>query len=220
MTHVDTELARMIDHTLLRPEATPEQIERLCDEARQYDFASVCVNSSFVPRCLRKLETSPVKVCAVVGFPLGAAATAVKAAEAAWAVENGAKELDMVLAVGRLKAGDTGYVREDIEAVVSAGEGGLVKVILETSLLNHGEKVTACEVARDAGAHFVKTATGFGPGGATVKDVRLMHQVVAPDLGVKASGGIRERETALKLIEAGATRIGASASVALVTFDA
>lgn len=217
---IDLELARMIDHTLLKPEAMPEQMEQLCDEAREYGFASVCVNSAYVPLCLRKLEGSPVNVCTVVGFPLGAMATEIKAAEAAWAIANGAKEIDMVLAVGRLKAGDHGYVLEDIEAVTAVAERRTVKVILETALLTEEEKIAACELAIEASASFVKTSTGFGPGGATEDDVRLMRRVVGPDVGVKASGGIRDRESALKLIEAGATRIGASASAALVRLDA
>lgn len=221
---IDRELAALIDHTLLKAEATPEQVERLCDEAIQYGFATVCVNSSYVPLCVRRLEGSRVKVCTVVGFPLGAMATEIKAAEAAWAVEQGADEIDMVMAVGRFlneSVAGAEYVVEDIRAVVRAAEGRTVKVILETGLLpGRIELRGACALALAGGARYVKTSTGFGPGGATIEDVRLMRQNVGPKDGVKASGGIRDRETALKLIEAGATRIGASASVALVTLDA
>lgn len=220
---IDRELAAVIDHTLLKAEATTQQIERLCDESIQYGFATVCVNSSYVPLCVRRLEGSRVKVCSVVGFPLGAMATEIKAAEAAWAVEQGADEIDMVMAVGRFlseRVVGVEYVVEDIRAVVRAAEGRTVKVILETGLLPGRIGIRgACALALSGGARYVKTSTGFGPGGATVEDVRLMRQNVGPKDGVKASGGIRNREKALKLIEAGATRIGASASVALVTLD-
>lgn len=217
MKSFDHELASVTDHTLLRPEATAEEIERLCGEAMQYGFATVCVNSSWAPLCVERLMRSHTKVCTVVGFPLGAMCSEAKVAEAHWALKQEVDEIDMVLHVGQLKAGNRSYVRHDIEAVIAAAKGCVVKVILETALLTDGEKIAACEVAMEAGAHFVKTSTGFGPGGATVEDVRLMRGVVGDRLGVKASGGIRDRATALRMIEAGATRLGTSASVAIVT---
>ncbi len=219
MSGIDHDLAGMIDHTLLKTEATPKQVERLCEEARKFGFATVCVNSSYVPLCVSRLEGSPVRVCAVVGFPLGAMATEIKAAEANWAIERGASEIDMVMAVGRLKAGDSVFVREDIAAVRKASEGRALKVILEASLLDEAEKIRGCEIAREAGAEFVKTSTGFGSGGATVEDVRLMRGVIGDTMGVKASGGIRDRATAIRMIEAGATRLGTSASIELVRID-
>lgn len=219
MSGIDHELARMIDHTLLKAEATAEQIKQLCEEAKAFGFASVCVNSSFVPMCAEFLRGSGVHVCSVVGFPLGAMASEVKAAEAAWAIRHGADEIDMVMAVGRLKSGEVDVVRKDIEAVVEAAQGRIVKVILETALLSQDEKARSCEIAVEAGATFVKTSTGFGPGGATVEDVRLMRRVVGDAMGVKASGGIRDRATALAMVKAGATRLGTSASVDLVKLD-
>jgi deoxyribose-phosphate aldolase len=210
------ELAGLIDHTLLRPDATPADIESLCAEARRYAFFSVCVNSSFVPLCARLLEGSGVRVASVVGFPLGAASTTAKAAETLRAVADGADEIDMVLHIGRLRAGDRDDVLRDIAAVVQAAEGRVVKVILETALLNEPEKVAACELSAEAGAHFVKTSTGFGPSGATVEDVRLLRATVGEALGVKASGGIRDLATARRMIAAGASRLGTSASVALI----
>ncbi len=217
------ELAGMIDHTLLKPEAVPAQIRKLCEEAREHHFCSVCVNSSYVPLCAELLQESGVKVCTVIGFPLGAASTQAKAAEAAWAVQNGADETDMVIAVGRAKAGDWDYVRDDIAAVVQAvrdaaeqKELPLVKVIIETCLLTDEEKEKACLAAKEAGADFVKTSTGFSTGGAAPADIALMRKTVGPDMGVKASGGIRTTEDALAMIEAGATRIGASAGIAIV----
>lgn len=217
MMQYDRELASVIDHTLLRPEATAAEIERLCAEAIQYGFATVCVNSSWVPLCVERLIRSHTKVCTVVGFPLGAICSEVKAAEAHWALEHEADEIDMVLHVGQLKGGNRSYVRSDVEAVTRAAKGCLVKVILEVGLLTDDEKVAACEAAMEGGAQFVKTSTGFGPGGATVEDIRLMRRVVGDRLGVKASGGIRDRATASRMIEAGATRLGTSASVAIVT---
>jgi len=215
----DRSLARMIDHTLLKPEATPEDVDRLCAEARTYEFASVCIQPSFVSRCKSLLKGSPVKVCTVIGFPLGATSTTAKAAEAAQALHDGAEEVDMVIHVGMLKAGNNEYVRNDVAAVVreAHARGALVKVIIETALLTDGEKTTACRLAHDAGADFVKTSTGFSRGGATVDDVALMRRVVGPSMGVKAAGGIRTQEQARALIGAGATRIGASASIQIVT---
>jgi len=213
----DRSLARLIDHTLLKPEATAEQIRRLCAEARHYGFAAVCVNPWWVPLCVQELKGTGVKVATVIGFPLGATTTEAKAFEARQAVEAGAEELDMVINVGALKSGHLDRVQEDIAAVVRAAAGRVVKVILETGLLTDEEKVTACRLAVAAGAHFVKTSTGFGPGGATVADVRLMRQTVGDQVGVKASGGIRDHATAVAMVEAGASRIGASSSVAIVT---
>ncbi len=209
-------LAKIIDHTLLKPDATPEAIVRLCQEAVDYGFASVCVNSGYVPLCSELLQNTPVPVCSVVGFPLGACLTEAKAAETRLAVEAGAKEIDMVIAIGRLKAGEDEFVRDDIHAVVEAAGGALVKVILETALLTDAEKVRACHLAVEAGAHFVKTSTGFSKGGATVEDMALTRKSVGPNIGVKAAGGIRDFETAQAMVAAGATRIGASASVQIV----
>lgn len=211
------EVAQMIDHTLLKPEATKEQIKALCEEAKEYGFHSVCVNSSYVPYCAELLKDSGVAVCTVVGFPLGAMSTKGKAAETEIAVKDGATEIDMVIHVGMIKSKDWDYVSEDIKAVVAAaGEGVLVKVILETCLLTDEEIVEASKVAKAAGADFVKTSTGFSTGGATVKDVKLMREAVGPKLGVKASGGVRDAAFAKEVIEAGATRLGASAGVAIL----
>lgn len=212
-------LAGMIDHTLLKADATPEAVRRLCAEARQWRFASVCVNGSYVELAARELAGSGVKVCTVVGFPLGAASSAAKAAEARDAVERGADEVDMVLNVGRLKAGDDAYVRDDVAAVRKAADGRTLKVILETCLLTDAEKERACRICKEAGADFVKTSTGFSSGGATEADVALMRAAVGPDRGVKASGGIRTRSDAERMIAAGASRIGASASVAICRED-
>mgnify|MGYP004683315539 FL=1 len=210
------ELAKMIDHTLLKPEATPAQIEKLCAEAAEYHFASVCVNPVYIPLAARLLKGTGVKVCCVVGFPLGAIAPEQKAAEAASCAAMGAEELDMVIHVGAAKAGDWALVQRDIEGVVKAAAGHTVKVIIETCLLTDEEKVKACEAAKAAGAHFVKTSTGFSTGGATTHDIALMRKTVGPEMGVKASGGIRDYETAMAMIEAGANRIGASAGIAIV----
>jgi deoxyribose-phosphate aldolase len=209
-------IASMIDHTLLKPEATPAQVERLCAEAAEYHFASVCVNPVYIPLAARLLKGTGVKVCCVVGFPLGAIAPEQKAAEAASCAAMGAEELDMVIHVGAAKAGDWALVQRDIEGVVKAAAGHTVKVIIETCLLTDEEKVKACEAAKAAGAHFVKTSTGFSTGGATTYDIALMRKTVGPKMGVKASGGIRDYETAMAMIEAGANRIGASAGIAIV----
>ena len=213
----DNVLARMIDHTLLAPTATRSDIEALCDEARENCFASVCVNPWWVRLASEKLAESPVRVCTVVGFPLGANRSETKVYEAVRAVDDGAVELDMVLNTGALRSGDYSGAERDIAGVVEAGRGrAIVKVILETGHLTDEEKVKGCVLARRAGAHFVKTSTGFGKGGATEGDIRLMRRVVGPELGVKASGGVKDQPTALRMIEAGATRIGASAGVRIV----
>lgn len=211
-----SQLAAMIDHTILKPEATREQLQRLCAEALTWRFATVCVNSSWVEYCAGELLDSPLRVCAVVGFPLGCSLPASKADEARRAVAAGAAEIDMVLHVGWLKSGLWTQVEEDIAGVVQAAVPAAVKVILETCLLTDEEKIRACEVARQAGAHFVKTSTGFSSGGATLADVALMRQSVGAMLGVKASGGIRDLEAALAMIGAGANRIGTSSGVAIV----
>jgi deoxyribose-phosphate aldolase len=208
----------MIDHTLLRPDATRADIQKLCREAIEHRFASVCVNSYWVPLVASTLAGTPVKVCSVVGFPLGAALTKAKVAETEAALHLGAQEIDMVLNIGALRSGLDEAVQYDIQAVVDAAhrESALVKVILETALLTDDEKIKACLLAKAAKADFVKTSTGFGPSGATEHDVALMRGTVGPEMGVKASGGIRTVEDALKMIAAGATRIGASASVKIV----
>lgn len=209
-------IAAMIDHTLLKPEATPAQVEKLCAEAAEYHFASVCVNPVYIPLAAQLLKDTGVKVCCVVGFPLGAIAPEQKAAEAASCAAMGAEELDMVIHVGAAKAGDWALVQRDIEGVVKAAAGRTVKVIIETCLLTDEEKVKACEAAKAAGAHFVKTSTGFSTGGATTHDIALMRKTVGPEMGVKASGGIRDYATAMAMIEAGANRIGASAGIEIV----
>ena len=209
-------IASMIDHTLLKPEATPAQVERLCAEAAEYPCASGCVTPVYIPLAARLLKGTGVKVCCVVGFPLGAIAPEQKAAEAASCAAMGAEELDMVIHVGAAKAGDWALVQRDIEGVVKAAAGHTVKVIIETCLLTDEEKVKACEAAKAAGAHFVKTSTGFSTGGATTHDIALMRKTVGSEMGVKASGGIRDYETAMAMIEAGANRIGASAGIAIV----
>ena len=209
-------LAACIDHTLLKPDATDDQIRALCAEAATAGFASACVNPCHVPLVAACLAGSPVKTCAVVGFPLGASASRTKAAEAALAVEQGAAEVDMVLNVGWLKSGRSADVAADIRAVVRASAGALVKVILECCFLTDEEKRDACRLAVAAGAHFVKTSTGFGSGGATAADVRLMREAVGPEIGVKASGGIRTLADALAMLEAGASRIGASSGLQIL----
>nr|WP_075618126.1 deoxyribose-phosphate aldolase [Paenisporosarcina indica] len=209
-----TNITSMIDHTLLKPEATKEQVEKLCAEAKEYTFASVCVNPTWVKISAELLAGTPVKVCTVIGFPLGASTPETKAFETTDAIKNGAGEIDMVLNVGALKSQDIELVKRDIEAVVNAAKGkAIVKVILETCLLTKEEIKVASKLSKDAGADFVKTSTGFSTGGATVEDVALMREVVGPDLGVKASGGVRSLEDVQKMIEAGATRIGASSGV-------
>ncbi len=211
------DMARLIDHTLLKPDAVREDIVKLCAEARTHQFASVCVNTTWVPLCKSLLAGSPVMVCAVVGFPLGAMSPEAKAYEAREAVRNGAAEIDMVINLGALKSRDYETVFEDICRVVKAARPARVKVILETGSLTDDEKIIGCTLSKLAGAAFVKTSTGFGKGGATVEDIALMRRVVGPDMGVKASGGVRTTEDAEKMRMAGANRIGASASVAIVT---
>lgn len=215
---VNPGIASLIDHTLLKPEATRDDIRRLCREARQYGFASVCVNPYWVPLAAAELKGSPVKVCTVVGFPLGASTTGTKVAEAEAALRSGAQELDMVINIGALRSGDQEAVLEDIRAVVEAAHraGALVKTILETAMLDDSQKVLACTLARLARADFVKTSTGFGPGGATAQDVALMRLAAGPEMGVKAAGGIRTLEEFENMVAAGATRIGASASVKIL----
>jgi len=212
-------LARFIEHTLLRPDAGAAEIDRLCAEALEHRFAAVCVHGAWVRRCAERLSGSDVAVCAVVGFPLGAMRGDVKAFEAARALEDGAREIDMVLNLGALKSGDTARVEGEIAelARLCHERGARLKVILETALLSDGEKVVACELARLAGADFVKTSTGFGGGGASVADVALLRRSVGPTMGIKASGGVRDAEFARALLAAGATRLGTSASVALVS---
>src|SRR5579872_521790 len=211
-------IARMIDHTLLRPEATAADIRKLCAEARQWGFAAACVNPYWVPLVAVELNGSPVKVCTVIGFPLGATTTDSKLAEAVEALRAGAQELDMVINIGALRGGDRDAVLRDIQRMVQASHfaGAIVKVILETALLDDAQKTTASEIAKAAGADFVKTSTGFGPGGATAHDVALMRRAVGPKMGVKASGGIRTLDDVKKMIAAGATRIGASAGVKIM----
>jgi deoxyribose-phosphate aldolase len=218
LTNIDAAIARLIDHTLLKPDATAGDIRRVCREAREYGFASVCVHPYWVPLAATELDGTPVKVCTVIGFPLGANSTAIKVAEAEDAIRAGAQEIDMVLNIGELCGGNSDAVRKEIEAVVDAshGSGAIVKVILETALLNDEQKAAACLLAKRAKADFVKTSTGFGPGGATAHDVALMRKTVGPDMGVKASGGIRTLDDLRAMIAAGATRIGASASVKII----
>lgn len=214
----DKNIAAKIDHTLLKPDATPSEITELCQEAKKYHFASVCINPCYVSLCSSLLKGTEVKVCTVVGFPLGATTTEVKKFETEQAVQNGANEIDMVINVGRLKAGDYNFVENDIQQVVRTAKsyGALVKVIIETALLTDEEKVKACLICKKAGADFVKTSTGFSKGGATVGDVALMKYVVGSSIGVKAAGGIRSKEDAEAMIASGADRIGASASVKIV----
>lgn len=212
-----TELNQYIDHTLLKADVKKEQIKNLCEEAKQYSFASVCVNPTWVSYAKKCLKDSHVKVCTVIGFPLGATTSEVKAFEAKNAIENGAEEIDMVINIGALKDGNDELVKKDIQSVVEAADGkAVVKVIIETCLLTDEEKVRACKIAMNAGADFVKTSTGFSTGGANFADVQLMRKTVGEKMGVKASGGIRTLEDAKKMIEAGATRIGTSSGVAIV----
>ena len=217
----DKSLAKTIDHTLLKPDATADQIAQLCYEAKKYGFASVCVNPSNVKLCSDLLRDSEVKVCSVIGFPLGATTTEVKVVETQNALDNGATEIDMVINIGALKAGDSELVAKDIRKVVKTvhAQNALVKVIIETALLTDEEKVIACLLAKEAGADFVKTSTGFSSGGATVHDVALMRRTVGPTLGVKAAGGIHSHEEAEQMIAAGATRIGASAGIKIIQAD-
>ena len=216
MEHKD--IYKMIDHTLLKQDATSEEIKKLCKEALEYNFASVCVNPTNVELAAKILNRSLVKVCTVIGFPLGANTTKIKVLEAKDAVENGATEVDMVINIGRLKDKDYDYVKKDIEAVVNEVKGkALIKVIIETCLLADEEKVIACKLASEAKADFVKTSTGFSTGGATPFDVKLMRETVGENMGVKASGGVRTSEYAKELIKNGANRIGASASIKICT---
>lgn len=218
---IDTELGRMIDHTLLKPEATVTQIKELCAEAAKFTFASVCINPSYVGLCARLLKDTPVKVCTVIGFPLGATSTQAKAFETEQAIRDGATEVDMVINIGMLKSKEYDYVENDIFAVVSTAKRHrvLTKVIIESALLTDEEKIKACLLAKRAGADFVKTSTGFAKGGATAGDIALMRKVVGSAMGVKASGGVRTREEAIEMVESGADRIGASASVKIVSGD-
>lgn len=213
----DTDLAGLIDHTLLKPSASREELQTLCDEARKHHFKTVCVNAANVRFCAAQLEGSSTVPIAVVGFPLGASTPNAKAYETREAVRNGAQEIDTVINIGALKSKDYALVLDDIAAVVAAAAPKPVKVILETAELNHDEKVIACTLSKIAGAAFVKTATGFGKGGATAEDIALMRQVVGPEMGVKASGGVRTAEDVRTMVKAGATRVGASASVAIVS---
>ena len=211
------DLASLIDHTILKPDATKSDIEKVCKEAREYKFKSVCVNTHYVTLVSSLLKGSGVDTCCVVGFPLGASSTRAKVDETYDAIKNGANEIDMVINIGALKSGDWNTVKRDIEGVVNASRNrALVKVILETALLNDEEIIKACTIAKMAGADFVKTSTGFAKGGATEEDVSLMRKVVGPKMGVKASGGIRDTEKARAMIRAGANRIGASSSVDIV----
>jgi deoxyribose-phosphate aldolase len=215
---LDKGLAKKIDHTILKPEATPKEIRDLCEEAKKFDFASVCINPSHVSLSYELLKDTDVKVCTVIGFPLGANTTETKRFEAEQAINNGAQEVDMVINIGQLKSGNYDYVFNDVNQVVLAAKkhGAVCKVILETALLSDEEKIKACLICKDAGADFVKTSTGFSKGGATAGDVALMKYVVGSSVGVKASGGIRSREDADAMIASGADRIGASASVKIM----
>jgi len=218
LTRIDPAIAALIDHTILKPEATRNDVVKVCREARQYNFASVCVNPYWVPLVKNELAGSPVRVCTVIGFPLGATSTESKAAETAFAVRDGAQEIDMVINVGALRSGDTDAVRRDIAAVVEVAHraGAIVKVILETALLDDTQKTVGSQLAKAAGAEFVKTSTGFSSAGATAHDIALMRAAVGPTMGVKASGGIRTLQDLQTMTAAGATRIGASASVKIV----
>lgn len=215
---VPSDIAGYIDHTLLKPDATPGEINKLCQEAREYHFAAVCVNPPFVKQCAELLRGSSVQIATVVGFPLGAHTTATKVFETEQAIVDGATEIDMVINIGELKAKHDDFVRDDIRAVVQAAhrQGALVKVIIEAALLSDEEKIRASRLSKEAGADFVKTSTGFGPGGATAHDVALMRETVGPGLGVKAAGGVKNLQQAQEMIDAGATRIGASAGVKIV----
>ena len=216
MNLTPAQLAAYIDHTLLKPDASLAQIEQLCAEAREHNFFSVCVNGSWVTTARHLLEGSEVKVACVVGFPLGAMAADVKRYETEVAVDDGAHEIDVVLNVARLKAGEDKYVLRELLDVVEAADERAVKVILETCLLNDAEKIRACELVVESGAQFVKTSTGFSTAGATIADVKLMRETVGPKFGVKASGGVRDAQTALAMIEAGATRLGTSSGIAII----
>ena len=212
------DIAKYIDHTILKPEATVEDVKKLCKEAREYNFASVCVNVCYAALVSTELAGSDVKTCVVVGFPLGAMTKEAKAFETTDAINNGANEIDMVINVGVLKDKNYDLLKEEIEAVVNAAKGkAIVKVIIETCLLTDQEKIKVCQISKEAKADFVKTSTGFSSGGATKEDIALMRKTVGPDLGVKASGGVRDYKTAMDMINAGASRIGASAGIAIVS---
>ncbi len=218
MDFSDKRLAKKIDHTLLKPEAKPDEIKSLCEEAKRFNFAAVCVNPCYVSLCSELLKGTEVNVCTVIGFPLGATTTETKRFEAEQAIKNGAREVDMVINIGMLKSGDYDYIFNDVNQVALAAKknGAVCKVILETALLTDEEKIKACLICKRAGADFVKTSTGFSKGGATAGDVALMKYVVGSSVGVKASGGIRSREDADKMLESGADRIGTSASVKII----
>ena len=211
-------MAKYIDHTILKPDASLAQVKKVCDEAKEYNFASVCVNTGYVKFVAEQLAGTDVKPCVVVGFPLGACTTEAKAFEAKDAIEKGAKEVDMVINIGAIKSNDWDLVEKDIAALVDTCKGkALLKVILETCLLTDDEQVKACQICKKVGADFVKTSTGFSTGGATVEDVKLMRETVGPEMGVKASGGVRTYEDAVAMIKAGASRLGASSGVAIVS---
>ncbi len=211
------DFAKMIDHTILKPDATKLEVKKICEEAIQYGFHSVCVNSSFVYYCAQILKDSEVNICTVIGFPLGAMSTDGKVAETLSAIKDGAKEIDMVIHIGMIKSRDWDYVKQDIESVVeAAGDKAIVKVILETCLLTNDEKEYACRICKEAGADYVKTSTGFSTDGATVEDVSLMRKIVGPVMGVKASGKIRTTDTALSMVQAGADRLGTSSGIAII----
>ncbi|MCD6578526.1 deoxyribose-phosphate aldolase [bacterium] len=210
-------VAKYIDHTLLKPQSVQKDIDKLCDEAKTYNFKAVCVNSYWTKRSKENLKGTDILIATVVGFPLGAMTTEAKAFETNNAVENGSHEIDMVINIGELKAGNYEAVQKDIEAVVAAADGKTVKVIIETCLLTDEEKVKACILSKNAKANFVKTSTGFSTGGATLEDIYLMRQTVGKEMGVKASGGVRDYDTAIKMIENGATRIGTSSGIKIVT---
>jgi deoxyribose-phosphate aldolase len=214
---MNKDIAKYIDHTILKPNATREQVKKICDEAKEYGFASVCINPTHVAFVANELKDSEVKTCVVVGFTLGANTTCIKVVETESVIKDGAQEVDMVVNVGAIKDGNWELVESDIKGVVDAAKGkALVKVIIETCLLTDEEKIKTCEISKKVGADFVKTSTGFSTGGATAEDIALMRKTVGPELGVKASGGVRDFETAKAMIDAGATRIGASAGIAIV----
>ncbi len=211
-----SQLAKMIDHTNLKPDCTIDEIKNLCNEAKKYNFGAVCVNPCYVKNAKEFLKDSDVNICTVIGFPLGATTSEVKSIETQQAIKNGAEEIDMVLNIGAMKSGDLDLVKKDINAVVKVAKNKITKVILETCYLTDDEIVKACHIAKEVGANFVKTSTGFGTAGATEEHIKLMRNAVGKELGVKASGGIRDYQTAKKMIEAGANRIGASSSVKII----
>lgn len=214
---MEKNLANYIDHTLLKPSATIEDIEKVIEEAKTYKFYSVCINPYWVSYCYNRLRDTEIKVCTVIGFPLGSSSTETKIFETKQAIQDGASEIDMVLNIGELKANHDDIVQRDIESVVEAAGDITVKVIIETSLLTENEKIRACQLAKKANADFVKTSTGFSGGGATIEDIMLMRKIVGLEMGVKASGGIKDKSTANAMIEAGASRIGASSSIEIIS---